>query len=522
MCGGIEFAQELVQLSDLLQVDVAETFRFEAEETLSQLEASLLELDSGEANGETLNAIFRAAHNLKGAAMVVGRRDVGELAHVLEELLTRWRDGRLMPARSQLRWALEAVGVLREQLHVGDGTRDEEAAGGSANHARERQLRVALPDIDTVLDLVCEMVIASGRLAASLDQLPPALRDRASEAHDHLRSLQVDLRDQVMRWRMVPTAPLLARLRHTVQDVARKLDKQAQLVVEGGDAQLDTTLIDGLRDPFIHMVRNAVDHGLETAEARLAAGKPAEGRVTLSIRKTGGAAVFVLADDGKGLDRDRIAHKVRERGRDMQAATLSDADLAAFIFEPGFSTAEKVTEVSGRGVGMDVVRKNIQDLRGSIEVSSQAGRGTTFTITVPLSLSILDGLHVEAATQSFVVPQERVLECVDSGAAERPSFSTLRLRERSIPCVRLAAFLGANAACGRETVLVLSHASGPVGLVVDRSLGEQQTVLKPVGPLFRSLPMIAGATILGNGEVALVLDVDRLVEISTRRWQSAT
>jgi two-component system chemotaxis sensor kinase CheA len=332
--------------------------------------------------------------------------------------------------------------------------------------------------------------------------------------------LQAGLREQVMKLRLVPVAPFCSRLRRTALEVARSLGKEIDFVVHGADQLLDASLVDGLRDPFMHLLRNAIDHGVEAPAARSARGKSPRGLIEMRVQKVAGAVVCSLRDDGNGLDRERIARKARERGRVVQADALTAQDLEDFIFEPGFSTAEHVTEVSGRGVGMDVVRKNIQALRGTIHVSSEPAQGTTFTIRVPLDVTILDCVLVEAGGQHFVIPHERVLEFSEIKTSTADALTTVQVHGRTLPCVRLAALLGDCLAVQRETVLVLSHAGGRIGLAVDRSHGTQQLVVRSVGPLLRSLPIVAGAAVLGSGDIALLLDVDKMIEVSTRRAPS--
>ena len=497
------------------------TFREEAEQICLRLESGLGELADGRQDREILDEIFRAAHNLKGAAMGMERRDAGETAHVLEELFSRWRDGRLATRPALVSWAVGAVDVLRELC---DDKQDAGAAAvtGAIAAEHETQLRVPLRAIDGALDTIGEWIIAAGRSASLIDALPADSRRNLAEAQAVTESFCLSLRETLMEIRLVSTAPLVQRLRRTVADTARKLGKQVEMVVVGEDETLDTTLIEGLRDPLMHMVRNAVDHGVEMPDVRMAGGKSATGKLILSFQKLGGTALVRLQDDGRGIDRQKVAKKLRTEGRLRDDQTLSDTDVANFIFQPGFSTAEQVTDISGRGVGLDVVKRNIEQLRGSVAVTSPPGQGTTFTISVPLSLAILHGMHVEVASQSFIVPQERVVECVEGTSGDDRAFSTMRVRETTVPCIRLGSFIGHSSPKGRQAVLLLSHASGQIGLVVDRSLGEKQTVLKPVGPLFRTLPMVSGATVLGNGDVALVLDVDKLFEISTARWHAAS
>ena len=499
--------------------NVADTFRIEAKDTLDALEQSLNDLDAGQADPDTINTIFRAAHTLKGSALMVERHDIGELAHVLEELFVRWRDGRLTPTASQTRWSLEAVEMLRTQLE-GESQETLGQAGNGPGQATASgaMLRVAQTDVDSLLSLVGELVLTHGRMTANVTRLGAQQRQDVQDILDEYAALHASLRDQVMKLRLVTLAPLLSRLRQTAHSVARNLGKELDFEVKGAEQLLDTSLVEGLRDPFMHLVRNALDHGLETPDERTAKGKTARGRLSLQIKKASGSVQFSLADDGRGLDREKIAKKARERGRQVEAAALTAADLEAFIFEAGFSTAERVTEVSGRGVGMDVVRKNIDALRGTIQVSSQTGVGTTFTISVPLDITILDCMLVEAGPQHFVLPEERVLEFIDMPSPMTSELATLHVRGQTLPCIRLAALLGDGSAAPRQTLLIVAHAGGRVGLVVDRSHGTQQLVVRSVGPLLRSLPVVAGAAVLGSGDIALLLDVDKVIEASARRW----
>jgi two-component system, chemotaxis family, sensor kinase CheA len=497
---------------------VHETFRVEAEDTLAALEQSLHELDAGQAGGDVIHTIFRAAHTLKGAALVVGRQDVAELAHVVEELFARWRDGRLQPTPSQTRWSLEAVEMLQEQLRgESSETRLATDAAGSGSQHGQPTLRVAHSDVDALLTLVGELVRTHGQMSANVARLAQAQRRDLYDALDEYALLHASLREHVMKLRLVALTPLLSRLRRTAHDVARSLGKEVDLVVEGGEQLLDASIVEGLRDPFMHLVRNAVDHGVEPAAARVARGKSPRGQLRLRIQKAAGAVVCSFGDDGQGLDRERIARKARERGRNVDAELLTSQDLEAFIFEPGFSTAERITEVSGRGVGMDVVRKNIEALRGTIHVRSEPGEGTTFTISVPLDITILDCAVIEAGRQHFIVPHERVLEFVGMAVPGTAALTTLQVRGRTLPCVRLAAILGERSVAQQQTILVMSHAAGQVGLVVDYSHGTQQLVVRSVGPLLRSLPIVAGAAVLGTGDIALLLDIDKVIEASTRR-----
>jgi two-component system, chemotaxis family, sensor kinase CheA len=276
---------------------------------------------------------------------------------------------------------------------------------------------------------------------------------------------------------------------------------------------VDTSIIEHLRDALTHMVRNALDHGIEPPSRRAALGKDPCGTIGLRAFREAGNIVVELSDDGGGLDRVRIAE--RARGRADATGRASDADLQRLIFEPGFSTADRVTELSGRGVGMDVVRRNVEALRGSVAVASREGQGTTFSIRLPLTLAIIDGFGTVAGGETYVVPTEAVIECLELPPAGREDGSgrtVINLRGEPLPCLRLRDHFGLpGGGVTRENVVVVRHEAGRAGLVVDGLLGERQTVIKPLGPLFRTLPGIAGSAILGSGRVALILDVAGLL-----------
>jgi two-component system chemotaxis sensor kinase CheA len=298
--------------------------------------------------------------------------------------------------------------------------------------------------------------------------------------------------------------------------VALKHGKRAALVIEGQDVEVDTSIAEQIRDPLVHMLRNAVDHGLESAQERLAAGKDGLGRITLRAFHQSGSVVLEVADDGRGLDRERILARAMERGLTSAGSSLTDQETLQLIFEPGFSTAEAVTELSGRGVGMDVVRRHVRALRGTIALHSEPGLGTTITVRLPLTVAIITGFTVGVADESYVIPMEAVEECVDLPAEERDSSEEaglLNLRGDPLPYVSLRSlFALGNGAPPRLSVVVLRHDSHRLGLVVDRLLGETQAVVKPLSGQLQSVPGVAGSTILGSGRVAFILNVPALVE----------
>ena len=319
---------------------------------------------------------------------------------------------------------------------------------------------------------------------------------------------------------MVPIGPSFHQHVRTVRDVGAAQGKQARLVVEGEDVEVDTAVVEWVRDPLTHMVRNALDHGIESPEARRTAGKDPVGRVVLRAFHEAGAMVIQVSDDGAGLDRERIARKAAALGL-ADPARMTDDDVARVVFEPGFSTAEKVTELSGRGVGMDVVRRNVEALRGSVSIDSVEGRGTSVTIRVPLTLAIIQGFKVGVAGEVYILPLDAVVECIelprDETAAGAPS-GIVSLRGKPLPYLRLRRLFGIGGEPpARENVVVVRHGAHDAGIAVDALHGESSTVIKPLGTMFKGLPGVAGSSILGNGRVALILDVPGLLRETLRR-----
>lgn len=399
--------------------------------------------------------------------------------------------------------------VVQAALEKQQKTRDKRA--GEA-----RFVRVDAAKLEDLIDQVGELVIAG----ASANLLARRASDGSlNEAMSLMGRLVEQIRDRALSLRMVEIGDTFHRFQRVVRDVSREIGKDIELVISGADTELDKTVVEKINDPLLHLVRNAMDHGIEATEARLARGKPARGRVSLNAYHESGSIVIEVGDDGGGLDRERILAKGIERGLVVPGASLSDQDVFQLIFEPGFSTAAQVTNLSGRGVGMDVVKRNINALRGNIELMSRSGEGTTVRIRLPLTLAIIDGFLIEVGASSFVLPLDTVQECLElsreRAAAER---TYLDLRGEVLPLVRLRQLLAVEGPpAGRENVVVVHCGGRKAGLVVDRLLGEFQTVIKPLGQIFRHLKGISGSTILGSGEVALILDVPALVEQAAGR-----
>ncbi len=384
---------------------------------------------------------------------------------------------------------------------------DRQKGGGDGRSAESRSIRIDADRLDQLIDLVGELIIAG----ASADLLARQLdHSELREATSRMADLVQDVRDTALQLRMVKIGATFSRFQRVVHDVARELDKDIGLQISGEDTELDKTVIEKIGDPLLHLVRNAMDHGIESAEMRLARGKPARGLVRLNAFHDSGSIVIEVSDDGGGLRRDRILAKAVERGLVDADARLSDQEVFQLIFEPGFSTAEQVTNLSGRGVGMDVVKRNITALRGTVGISSQEGVGTTVSVRLPLTLAIIDGFLINVGGATFVVPLDMIEECIELRAEAGHDVSNLR--GQVLPLIRLRDVLEIDAAPPRrESVVVVRSNGQQAGLVVDALLGEFQTVIKPLSRVFSHVRCISGSTILGSGEVALILDVVALL-----------
>jgi two-component system chemotaxis sensor kinase CheA len=374
--------------------------------------------------------------------------------------------------------------------------------------AESSLIRVHADKLDQLIDLVGELVIAG----ASANLLAKKSGEGTlMEATSVLSRLVESIRDSALQLRMVQIGETFNRFHRVARDVSKELGKDIELVINGAETELDKSVVEKIGDPLMHLVRNAMDHGIEPAAVRAAKGKPVKGRVELNAFHDSGSIVIEVVDDGGGLNKERIEAKALEKGIIQPGQSLSDAEIVNLIFEAGFSTVEKVTNLSGRGVGMDVVRKNITALRGTVHVETEPDAGSRFTIRLPLTLAIIDGFLTGVGKASYVIPLDMVVECIElAGTSEERDY--LNLRGEVLPFVRLRELFEApGEAPARENVVVVQYAGKKAGIVVDQLLGEFQTVIKPLGTLFRHMRGIGGSTILGSGEVALILDVQALV-----------
>jgi len=377
-------------------------------------------------------------------------------------------------------------------------------------------VKVQAEKLDRLVDLVGELVIAG----ATANTLAAHGNDgRVIEATAVLTKLVEEIRDNALSLRMVQIGETFSRFRRIVRDVSQELGKSIELEIRGGETELDKSIVEKLSDPLMHIVRNSIDHGIEPLEIRRARGKPDTGSLSLNAFHESGSIVIEVADDGGGLNKQRILAKAVERGLVQDPSALSDQEITNLIFEPGFSTADAVSNLSGRGVGMDVVRRNIDELRGTIEVETYEGAGTTMRFRLPLTLAIIDGFRVVVEDTSYVIPLDMVIECLDLGPfLESEQNHLVNLRGEVLPFLRLReVFETRGPLPSRERVVVVQFGDLRAGIVVDRLMGEFQTVIKPLGELFRSVKGLGGSTILGSGEVALILDVPQLVQLATTR-----
>jgi two-component system chemotaxis sensor kinase CheA len=360
------------------------------------------------------------------------------------------------------------------------------------------------------------MVMQHGGVTAAADE-------QLALALGQLRGITKDLQRTTMALRMVPIGGVFQKMSRLVRDVSGQLGKEITLVIDGEETELDRTVIEEIGDPLVHMIRNSADHGIEPAAERVAAGKPPAGTITLQAFHQGGFVVVRISDDGRGLDPARIRSTAEARGIVSRSTPLEPREVLELIFAPGFSTAAAVTDLSGRGVGMDVVRRNIEKLRGKIEIESTPGRGTTFTISIPLTLAIIEGLLVAVGDQRYVIPTLSVVESfrprADEVSVVHGRGELVTVRGRQVPLLRLGPHLGISGAVADPTrgiVVVVESGSDSRCLLVDDLVGRQEVVIKSLGEMFPPRAGFAGAAILGDGRVGLILDTNALVRLKPR------
>lgn len=539
---------------------VVQSFAAESEEGLAAMESILLEMEDRPEQDQAVASIFRVVHTLKGNALLLGFETLSVFAHEVENVLDRLRSKTLTLSPAVTSLLLASVDALRaavaacvagvadvvpryeqlrkqlEQIAAGESAHEipadvEESADNSApaelpaSATRSKTLRVSVEKLDKLLNLTGEISIARGRVRQMLEKLGADDVSSVLDAHADIDRLFLELQETIMRARMVPLGPVFRGCVRAVHDMAEKLGKKAELEISGEDVEVDTSVTELIRDPLMHMVRNALDHGIELPDQRRTAGKHPRGHLELKAEHQGGTVVIELSDDGRGIDLGEVREKAKANGWLQTDERASDQELYRLLFRAGFSTSDKVTDVSGRGVGLEVVRRNIEALRGTVQVSSQPGVGTTMTIRLPLTLAILDGFLVGVGTETYVTPLENAVECLDFPAEHvtgPKGSAVIDFRGRPLPLLRLRNVFDVEGNSGtREKVLIVRQQNALAGLIVDEFYGQRQVVIKSLGRLSQSAYGVSGSTILGDGKVALLLDVARLmndaVELTNNR-----
>ena len=640
--------------------DFSQTFFDEADELLADMEQHLLALEPSNPDSEQLNAIFRAAHSIKGGAGTFGFSILQETTHILENILDNARRGELSLTSQLIDLFLETKDIMQDQLnaykssaqpdeatfqyicemlrkialnqpatatatpvvsdvieaapppqteqtvriklsrlkraeadlllqeinHLGSVTLlgqdaesldlqvngvsrealiavlcfiinedqisfpeiepspslpNEEASAkaisppptpptaskpAAAKAPDSGSIRVAVEKVDQLINLVGELVITQSMLLQHVSELEPTLHGALFNTVNQLERNARDLQESVMSIRMMPMEYVFSRFPRLVRDLAAKLGKKVELTLQGGSTELDKSLIERIIDPLTHLVRNSLDHGVESAEKRRAAGKSAEGNLVLSAEHRGGSICIEVTDDGAGLDVDRIYQKALSSGIAVHDS-MSPDEIAQLIFAPGFSTAEHVTDVSGRGVGMDVVKRNIQDMGGHVEIATQPGKGTTIRILLPLTLAILDGMSVKSGNEVFIVPVNAVMESLQPRKSELKYLAggerVLEVRGEYLPLISLANIFDIDSAREDPTegiVIILQNAGKRFALLVDYLMGQHQVVVKNLESNYRRVQGISAATIMGDGSVAFIVDVPVLQAVNREKISS--
>jgi two-component system, chemotaxis family, sensor kinase CheA len=545
--------------------ELAAMFIADAIDHLGTIEATILKLEASPADLKLVNDIFRPFHTVKGNAGVLGIASIQEFAHKIETLLDLARSGKHPMGPVEIDLVLKAVDLLKliidelparasgkpttdvsarrrelmdrvDALIAGSAPGrsappapmgftspppppDEEGGRGKIHRTEDQStVKVDTKKLDNLVDMVGELVIAQAILAED-----PALKsadERLSRRLAHVRRITSDLQRDTMAMRMVPIRQTFQKMSRLARDLSRKFEKPCALHLAGEDTELDRKVVEHLTDPLMHMMRNAIDHGVEPAAIRRAAGKPDTADLTLSAFHRAGFIVVELADDGAGLDTEQILARGRALGLVPEGAQPDPTEVHQLIFQPGFSTAAKVTELSGRGVGMDVVRRNIEALRGRVDIRTVRGRGTTFSIQLPLTLAIVDGILLGVGSDRFVIPtfavQESFRPLPEQVQTLQGQACMVQVRDRLFPLLHLGEVFGVAGARQRisEGTVIICHDSGrSVALAVDELIGKQEVVIKGLGEMFRDVRGIAGGAILGDGRIGLILDTGGLLSL---------
>ncbi|MCC6243374.1 MAG: chemotaxis protein CheA [Gemmatimonadaceae bacterium] len=568
------------RLPDDADRELLPDFLTESVECITNSEAALLQLESNPTDEEAVNTVFRAFHTVKGTSAFLGLSRVAAFAHEAESLLSRVRDKEIRYTRGCADLSLRSVDMLKELLAavetalagngalplppgyhelldalagydptrdangislakpaardvsgattadaVIDATATDAPAGASGapraarSESSDATIRVRTDRLDRLIDMVGELVIAQSMITGD-EAFVSGTQHELVRKVTHAGKIVRELQDLSMSMRMVPLRGVFQKLARVVRDTSVKAGKTVQFTTDGDDVEIDRTMVDVLGDPLVHMVRNAVDHGVEGPVDREAAGKSTTGAVRLSAYHASGNVVVELADDGRGLYREKLVKKAIEKGLIESDKGMSDSDVFALIFAPGFSTAEKVTDISGRGVGMDVIRRNLESIRGRIEIASTPGKGTTFSIRLPLTMAVTDGMLVRVGEERFIIPLTHIHM---SFRPEESMLSTVvgrgevvLLRGELMPILRLHRLFDVPDAVESPMdglLMIVGDGTRRTALLVDDLLGQQQVVAKTLGSAMGKVPGVSGGAILGDGRVGLILDVNETVAL---------
>ena len=415
--------------------------------------------------------------------------------------------------------------VKQEESSIKETPKVEKEPSSSEKKPKKEQksfsLRVDSSKIDHLINQISEMVIANAKVSQRADTLDD---NELSESATILSDMLEEIRTGIMNIRMVQVGDSFNKFKRIVHDVAKKVDKEIDFEIVGGDTELDKMVVEKISDPLMHMLRNSIDHGIETPEERLSAGKSKHGNVTLKTYPDAGTIVIEISDDGRGLPKEKILNKAISNGLIEENHNLSDKEIYNLIFAAGLSTAEEVSDISGRGVGMDVVKRNIESLRGTVEIDSKPGEGSLFTIRLPLTLAIIDGFLIQSGNTKYIIPLEMIQECIELDAQykkEMDGNEFINLRDSMLPLLDVRSYFSEDVSQSeRENVVVVRYGDYKIGMMVDELFGEFQTVIKPLGEVFSNVPGISGGTILGSGEIALIFDIPKLMEHKIREINS--
>ncbi|MCB4204589.1 chemotaxis protein CheW [Deferribacterales bacterium Es71-Z0220] len=549
--------------------DLVNDFIVESEELIEKLDQDLVELEHRKNDLDLLNGIFRCAHTIKGSSSFLGFDKMATVTHHAEEILNKLRKGEMAVTKEIMDVLLEFVDVVKQlmddiknnsdtasidetvkklklanegKLVAPSSVKTQEQPGKTkeskknvnkpsqikkVTKAIEQTIRVDVSRLDSLMNLVGELVLSRNRITQLAVELEKKYEgdfiiEQLAETTSQIGLITTELQLAVMKTRMVPIGKVFNKFPRMVRDLCRDLNKEIDLVIAGEDTELDKSVVEEIGDPLIHMIRNAVDHGVESPEERVKKGKPKKGTVWLNAYHEGNHIVIEIKDDGKGIDPEKIKQKAIEKDviTPDEAKNLNKEEVLGLIFKPGFSTAEKVTGVSGRGVGMDVVKTNIEKLNGIITIESEINKGSTFKLKLPLTLAIIQALLVEVSGEVFAIPLVSVIETVKINDNEIHSFEgreVLKLRDSVLSLIRLDEVFQLEGSFSQDMyVVVVALAEKRIGLIVDRLVGQEEIVIKSLGEYLGGNVGIAGATIMGDGKVRLIVDVSGVMEIATK------